>query len=152
MAPLILLFAALGCGGSTTVNGEVQIDGTPVENGTITFEPADGKGPVVGGPITHGHYEVTGLPGKKNVLITSSRSTGKKVPAGPPAPAGTMVDEVVVFPPPGKKHEPKSVELAPGSNTFSVQLTSSGASPSVPGRPSGPSAPSGPSGPSGPTK
>ena len=41
-----------------------------------------------------------------------------------------MVDEVRTFPLPGKNHEPKEVELKSGPNTFSVQLTSSGAGPS----------------------
>jgi len=145
-ASLILLFAGLGCGGSTTtVSGEVSLDGTPVENGTITFEPADQKGPVMGGPITNGRYVVTGPPGKKNVLVTASRPTGKKIPAGSPAPPGTMVDEIRVFPPPGKHHEPKEVDLKSGVNAFSVQLTSSSGGPT--GTPSSPATPSGPSGP-----
>lgn len=122
---LPFLFAGSGCGpGVATVAGEVQLDGKPVENGTITFEPADQNGPTMGGPIVGGRYEVTGAPGKKVVLVTSFRPTGKKIPAGPPDPPGTMVDEIKVFPPTGKSHEAKELELKPGPNEFSVQFTS----------------------------
>jgi hypothetical protein len=53
---------ASGCGSSSTVSGEVRYDGQPVQDGMITFLPADGKGPSVGGPITHGRYTVAGSP------------------------------------------------------------------------------------------
>ena len=62
-----------GCGGSSsTVSGEVTYDGTPVENGTITFLPAAREGTPAAGPITDGHYTVSGLPpGRRIVQITA---------------------------------------------------------------------------------
>lgn len=73
---LILVAAAAilpglhGCGSSTTVSGGVTFDGRPITNGQITFLPEDGKGPVVGGPITEGRYRIDKVPpGRKIVQI-----------------------------------------------------------------------------------
>ena len=89
-----------GCGGSkVVVRGTVTVDGRPVEEGAISFEPADGQGTTTGGTITDGKYELTGnaavTPGKQVVRIVGLRKTGKMVEAGPPAPKGTLVEEVV---------------------------------------------------------
>src|SRR5262245_2351004 len=50
---VLLSALVLGCGHSSvaTVSGEVTYEGEPVMDGMITFIPADGKGPVVGGRI-----------------------------------------------------------------------------------------------------
>jgi len=66
----ILLLAVTGCGGSTGVSGSVSYDGQPVENGSITFVPADGLGPSSGSTISGGRYRVDDLaPGEKIVQI-----------------------------------------------------------------------------------
>jgi hypothetical protein len=94
------LLAAVGCGPSlVTVEGKVNLDGAPVDSGTISFAPADGKGQSIGGAIKDGSYRVQAEKpaalGAKNVAITAIRKTGKQIEAGPPAPAGTMVDELL---------------------------------------------------------
>jgi hypothetical protein len=60
-----------GCGPSAaSVFGEVTYDGKPVEDGYITFTPADGKGKDAGGPIASGRYRITELPpGPKVVKV-----------------------------------------------------------------------------------
>lgn len=60
-----------GCGSSLgSVSGEVTYEGKPVGDGYITFTPSDGKGKDTGGPITSGHYQVSGLPpGPKVVKV-----------------------------------------------------------------------------------
>lgn len=61
-----------GCADSNlgTVSGTVTYEGTPVENGNITFLPVDGLGEPAGGPITAGAYTVTEVPpGKKIVEV-----------------------------------------------------------------------------------
>ena len=85
-----------GCGdGRVRVNGTVLFEGKPLEEGFVSFEPADGVGPTTGGLITGGKYDLTGearaTPGEKIVRIVGSRKTGRKVPAG--NPPGEMVDE-----------------------------------------------------------
>lgn len=99
LAVALLVMPFVGCGGRTVgVSGAVTFNGRPVEQGTIVFEPADGKGATLGGRIDNGRYAAGGqsgvLPGRKIVRIRGTRRTGRQVPAGPPAPAGTMVDEV----------------------------------------------------------
>ena len=99
---VIVLANCTGCGSNRCpISGEVTFDGKPVQNGTITFEPIDGQGPTSGGKVTDGRYSLVGdaalLPDKKAVRISASHKTGRKVPAGPPAPPGTMVDEIKRF-------------------------------------------------------
>ena len=66
-----LLLVVAGCGNSTSVSGHVNFEGKAVGNGAITFLPADGRGPVAGGPIDDGQYQIAVLaPGKKIVQIT----------------------------------------------------------------------------------
>lgn len=94
------VLAVVGCGdGRIPINGTVLFEGTPVEEGMITFEPVDGKGPTTGGMITAGRYDLRGearaTVGEKIVRIVALRKTGRKIPAGSPAPAGSMVDEVI---------------------------------------------------------
>lgn len=58
-----VLLVAAGCGGSSAVvSGQVTYDGQPVENGAITFQPADGRGPSTGAQITGGRYQVRDVP------------------------------------------------------------------------------------------
>jgi hypothetical protein len=65
-----LLLVAAGCGNSTSVSGHVTFEGKAVGNGAVTFLPADGLGPVAGGQITDGQYQIANLtPGKKIVQI-----------------------------------------------------------------------------------
>src|SRR5262249_8906644 len=97
-----LLISASGCGdGKVRVRGTVSYDGKPVERGVITLDPADGKGPNTGGEITEGSFDLSGeaaaTPGKKVVRIRAFRPTGRKVESGPPAPPGTLVDEIEAY-------------------------------------------------------
>jgi hypothetical protein len=77
---LVGLFAA-GCGTDAgSVTGEVTYDGKLVENGFITFTPADGKGKMVGAPITNGRYYAEKIPpGSKIAKIEASSGPGPSV-------------------------------------------------------------------------
>src|SRR5262249_53688892 len=62
------------------------------------FEPADSRGKVFGADIKEGSYRIE-IPqekavGKSVVRIESPQPTGRKVPAGPPAARGAMIDEI----------------------------------------------------------
>jgi hypothetical protein len=97
-----LLSTSVGCGdGKVRVQGTVTFDGKPVERGVISLDPADGKGSNTGGEIANGRFdlsrEAAAAPGKKIVRIRAFRSTGRKIESGPPAPPGTLVDEIEAF-------------------------------------------------------
>jgi hypothetical protein len=75
-----LLAAACGCGdnrhaGKYEVSGAVSWEGTPIEKGFITYEPADGK-PAEAGAIADGHYSFFAYPGKNRVAIRAEKIEG----------------------------------------------------------------------------
>jgi hypothetical protein len=79
------ILALAGCGssqGGSIVSGQVTLDGQPLANGQIVFEP-QGQGKMSVAQIGNGDYclpKSFGLqPGTYTVRITSLRSTGQKV-------------------------------------------------------------------------
>ncbi len=71
-ALVLALCLVPGCGKPSSVSGRVTYEGENVADGTITFLPADGKGPSAGGKITDGRYTVSPItPGRKLVQIVS---------------------------------------------------------------------------------
>ena len=99
---IIAILSLTGCGSSDRIpiNGVVTLNGKPLSEGSISLEPVDGVGPTAGGKITDGKYALTDeaapLAGKKTVRISGAFKTGRRIPAGPPLPPGTMVDEIGV--------------------------------------------------------
>ncbi len=84
--------AVVGCGDSSglarryPVSGTVTYNGKPLQRGTISFAPADGKGRAAGGTITDGRYSLTthdpddgALPGKYKVGILAKEADSSKV-------------------------------------------------------------------------
>src|SRR5689334_15161517 len=92
------LLAATGCSsGHVPLTGEVSYDGTPIDEGTITFVPASGD-TAAGKPsarIEGGKYkfdkETGPAPGKYTVEVTWLKKSGQKVSTGD----GEMRDEKV---------------------------------------------------------
>ncbi|WP_437224315.1 hypothetical protein SH661x_003576 [Planctomicrobium sp. SH661] len=120
---------AVGCGGGgdnrASITGNVSLDGAPVENGTIRFLAENG--PTAGGTITAGKYEIPPtlgpMVGKNKVEIRAEKKTGKQIPVGSPAPAGTMMDETVESIP--DQYNTKStltVDVVAGKNTKDFDL------------------------------
>lgn len=90
MIRLVLLGLAAcclaGCGTSTgTVQGTVEFQGQPLEDGEVRFEPVAGVGSTMGGPIANGKFTVPGLlPGKYKVTVEAFRAnTPITQPGGP---------------------------------------------------------------------
>ncbi len=83
------------------MRGTVTFDGKPVDHGVISLDPADGRGPNTGGAIADGSFDLSGearaLPGQKIVRIRAFRPSGRKIESGPPAPPGTLVDEIEAY-------------------------------------------------------
>src|SRR5262245_48276896 len=77
VAAVLLL---VGCDGvpMAQVSGTVKFEGQPVEEGTIAFYPADGKGPSAGNPIKNGHYSAKVPLGNMKVTVSWPKGTGVK--------------------------------------------------------------------------
>jgi len=130
--PLLFSFF-LGCGnGLAGVAGRVTFNGQPVEEGEIRFvgsgSGASSSGQVTGAAILNGQYELPpdkgAAPGSYRVEIRAEKKTGKKLPAIPPAPPGTMYEETVSFIP--AKYNDQSnltLDLKAGRNTKDFELT-----------------------------
>jgi hypothetical protein len=96
----IALTACLtGCGhdGLASLSGTVSYDGLPVEKGTITFLPADGKGPTAATPIAGGKYSVKVACGRKVVKIEGFKVLGQH-PFSPNNPR-MVIDQQQIIPP-----------------------------------------------------
>ena len=75
-----LAFALLaGCGGPPegTVSGTVKLDGEPLKEGIIRFEPTDKTATPMDAPITDGRYSVKLVPGETKVVIRANKVVGK---------------------------------------------------------------------------
>lgn len=86
---LLVIVLLTGCdanrGERNAVAGTVTFDEEPVVEGTITFVPiGETKGPLVGGNIKDGRYEIPAgdgpAAGSYRVEISALRETGKKAP------------------------------------------------------------------------
>jgi hypothetical protein len=94
---MAVLTALPGCGGNgrIPVEGNVTLDGQPLEQGSIEFSPLpDTLGPAAGGEIADGKFAIPSsggpLAGKFTVRIKSAGLTGRKI-LDPRS--NTMVDE-----------------------------------------------------------
>ena len=64
---------------SAEVSGNVTYDGKPIETGTISFFPRDGKGATSGGVIIDGAYTAKNVPfGEMDVKFHGSKIIGKR--------------------------------------------------------------------------
>lgn len=127
-----LLFS-LGCSPSdrAEVSGSVQLDGQPVEEGSIQFIPVEGtKGPSAGAVITKGSYHIARgqgvVVGKNRVELRAFKTTGRKV-QDPTAPQGVKTEErVQAFPPEYSDRSTEVRDIQPGSNTIDFDVVTSG--------------------------
>ena len=129
---MILQTSLLLCGGCNsdngraTVQGKVSFDGAPVDSGIITF--VSKEGPTAGAEILNGEYTISGdrgpMVGENKVEISWMKKTGKQIPVGSPAPAGTMLDETKeAIPPKYNRDSTLTVQIDAGSNTHDFELT-----------------------------
>jgi hypothetical protein len=80
------------------VRGQVQVDGQPLEAGSINFFPAgDAEGPTAGGVISKGMYDIPKesgpVVGKNRIELRGVKKTGRMVPNH--MVPGTMREELV---------------------------------------------------------
>ena len=88
----VALVVSLGCGSSeSAVSGTVTVDGAPLKEGDIIFEPADGQGTPAAGKIVDGKYTLKVSPGSKKVRINASRPAKKIDPVMGAAARESMI-------------------------------------------------------------
>ena len=75
----LLMLSAVGCGGPAVgiVTGTVMMDGQPLKEGLIRFEPTGPNAQPTDVPIIDGKYTVTLLPGEAKVTIRANKVVGK---------------------------------------------------------------------------
>lgn len=67
-----VIACVLGCNQSTTVSGQVTLNGEPVQKGSISFRPIDGLGKSCGSMIEDGRYFVDDAsPGRRVAVVTA---------------------------------------------------------------------------------
>ena len=131
---LAFLTLAGGCSSGpqrSSITGRVTLDGEPLEKGAIVFQPdKQTKSPSSGGDIVNGTYHVLQAKGPMagvfRVEISALRKSGRKIPAGSPAPPGTLVDEYVDAIPAKYMGESSTLtaEINAGNNVHDFALTS----------------------------
>ncbi|HEY3962940.1 MAG TPA: hypothetical protein VGM05_00155 [Planctomycetaceae bacterium] len=121
----LLLLIGIGCGGGPPtgdVEGTVTFEGAPIEQGSITFLPEDGKGPSAGGTISAGRYRAPKVPvGTAKVSITGAKSIEKKrMYNDPNAPLVQTSVEML----PEKYHKTTTLryDVVPGEQTKDFHL------------------------------
>lgn len=122
-----------GCGGAggperVEVAGKVELDGQPLDAGTITFIP-QGTGTAATGPIAEGQYALPltqgPSPGKCRVEILSYRETGRKVEGPTSDGSGRAAEMKQIIPPRYNTHsELECVLRTEGKNTCDFTLAS----------------------------
>ena len=126
-----LIITTTGCDSAPKIDrgaikGEVLLDGEPISQGRIVFEPAGGnKGPSAGSSITNGKFEISeekgAVLGKNVVRINATKSSGKKVKS---SMSDEMIDELVeAVPEKYNKNTTLEKEISSGENEFKFELT-----------------------------
>ena len=122
---LSFLLAGCGDGGLGSVEGTVTYQGTPLDDGYVSFMPADegGTGPTFGAKITNGKYQASGLtPGKARIIVTAA---GAAADATPKTSAPSTKAEAVSLKraiPPNAAGNNIEQTITPGSQTVNFDL------------------------------
>jgi hypothetical protein len=120
LAPLLS-----GCGaeGMGQLSGTVNLDGKPLETGTITLIPVDGATATAGGEIKDGRYQVEAPLGTMKVSLSAPKVTGsKKLYDTPDSP--TMPITVEALPARYNQRTELKVEIKSGANQKDFDLQS----------------------------
>lgn len=77
---ILLLASGVGCSGDGNgrVQGNVTLDGQPLDSGTIRFAAADQRGQPTEATITAGRFEAVVPPGEMRIEIRAPKVTGKR--------------------------------------------------------------------------
>ena len=112
---LVLVIVVAGCGKSgpevAPVSGRVTVDGQPMENVDVVFQPEDARSPSYGRTDKNGHYTLGYKRGVEGALVGSHG-------------VGISVSRELVRNPPQIKNTELRREVKPGQNEFDFDVTS----------------------------
>lgn len=133
VALAVCLFSIAGCGSGDGLNrkalsGKITLDGAPIPNGSITFEPLQTGGISGGGVYTNGEYKIeqkVGLPpGKYRVTLTGDDGSNFAVSAGK-MPGDDIMPARKNFIPDGWNESKQEIEVTDsGKNVIDFELKS----------------------------
>lgn len=130
----ISLSVLVGCGpndGLTAISGEVLLDGKPLEKGSISLQPVDGKGVSAGGDISNGRFTARTSPGNLAVQINSMVDVEKKNPTKEEIERGLHIDKKEIIPAEYNRASKLRIEVTPEKKTFNFSLSSDGKEPGI---------------------
>lgn len=94
-----VIVAVVGCSAPAdigTVQGNVTLDGRPLEAGIVRFVPVDGQSPTADASVTDGQFAATVPVGEKRVEISAPKVTGQqKMYNTPDSPTVDIVKELL---------------------------------------------------------
>jgi hypothetical protein len=132
LASVCFVCVLSGCGsdplGRHAISGSVTLDGAPVDNGSITFQPTEQATTSSGAMIKGGKYSIArdqGLPvGKYRVAISAPKpGTGGDVPPG--EMPGETPPAVEMIPPEWNVNSNQTIEVkADGPFEFNFEVVS----------------------------
>lgn len=129
---VLILALACGCGSKSrwqhaAVEGEVTLDGVPIERGSIRFIPTgQTQGVPTGAAIEKGQYRIAAadgpVVGTNRVEISASRKTGRKIQAAMSDPGKTMDETVEAVPARYNKKSTLEREIKSEKNVLDFEL------------------------------
>ncbi len=125
-AALILSFSLAGCGGSIggpelgRVTGVVTLDGAPLPDATVMFQPQNGR-PSFGTTDSSGKYELGYTQGSAGAVLGENTVFIRTEIPGPDGQPPVQKEKL-----PAKYHNKTELKanVVPGANTFNFDLTS----------------------------
>lgn len=127
---VVLALVMTGCSdpyaGRFDLSGKVTLEGQPLQDGTITFEPLENQKTASGGTITNGEFKVErkdGLAvGKYRVLITAGdgKTPANEEEAG--GPSGANILSMDLIPPEWNTESKQEITIKDGENKFEFTI------------------------------
>ncbi|UUO07471.1 hypothetical protein M4951_03965 [Blastopirellula sp. J2-11] len=125
-----VLVALVGCGksdGMISVTGLVTYNGDPVQDGSISFTPVDGRGSSGGGMIENGQIiRGKSSPGKIAVQIYANKIVEKKNPTAEEIERGITSDRVQYLPGPYNQQSKLRITISDSERHFDFDLNNKG--------------------------
>lgn len=123
---LALYLTGCNSSGLIQLSGTVTLDGQPVEEGSISLMPVDGKGVTGGGLISNGTYTAESSPGEMAVQIYAYKTVEKANPTTEEIERGLSTDRVQLLAPVYNRQSKLRIRVSSSERNFDFPLTSQG--------------------------